>query len=60
MREDLLWLTVVLNREWLEERRLDTKMVRFCLGPSLIPGHVSDMFPQEILYDPRVGGENHS
>ena len=55
MREDLLWLTAVLNREWLEERRLDTKMVRFYPGPSLVSSHVSDMFPQDILYDPRVG-----
>ncbi|KAJ1255104.1 hypothetical protein BS78_K289900 [Paspalum vaginatum] len=45
----------MINREWLEERRLDTKFVRFYLEPTLVPGHVSDMLPQDILHDPRVG-----
>ena len=31
------------------------KIIAFYLEPALIPGHISDMLPQDILYDPRVG-----
>ena len=55
MKEDLFWLSAVINREWLEERRLDTKIIKFYPEPALILGHISDMLPQDILYDPRVG-----
>ena len=55
MKEDLLWLSAVINREWLEERRLDTKAVKFYRDPSVIPGQVSRLEPQDIIYDPRIG-----
>ena len=55
MKEDLFRLSDVINREWLEERRLDTKIIKFYLEPALILGHISDMLPQDILYDLRVG-----
>jgi hypothetical protein len=28
MKEDLLWLSAEINREWVEERRLKTKAVK--------------------------------
>ena len=55
MKEDLLWLSAVINRQWLEERRLDTKAVKLYPQPGLIPGRVSMLPLQDILYDPRVG-----
>jgi hypothetical protein len=55
MREDLLWLTAVINQDWLEERRLDTQVIRLYQEPSLIKGYVNDMLLQDIIYNPRVG-----
>jgi len=55
MKEDLLWLSAAINRDWLEERRLDTKAIKFYPDPSVIPGHVSRLQPQDIIYDPRIG-----
>ena len=55
LREDLLWLTAVINRDWLEERRLDTQVIRLYQEPSLIKGYVNDMLLQDIVYNPRVG-----
>lgn len=37
IKEDLLWLSIVINWEWLEERRLNTKAMKLYLQPRLIP-----------------------
>ena len=55
MKEDLLWLSAAINRDWLEERRLDTKAIKFYPDPSVIPGQVSKLQPQDIIYVPRIG-----